>query len=103
MTRLTIVGNLIEHEGDNSTPASEITTIKILWNSVISTTGAKCITIDIKDMCLVDNKETDEFEYFQMSISYFPQKLIEAHNLLDYSDAKGIVCWEVRKGMCGLT
>ena len=63
----------------------------MMWNSVTSTPGAKCITLYIKDMHLVDNKEMDEFEYFQRSISYFLQKSIEAYELLLYTDAKGIL------------
>ena len=87
-TGLTIKGNLIECKGCTSTATAEMTTIKMMWNHVVSTPGAKCITIDIKDMCLADNKEIDEFECFQMSMSYFLQQLIDACDLLDYMDAK---------------
>ena len=90
-TQLTIGDDLIDHEGDISIETGEITTIKMLWRSVMSNPGAKCITIDIKDMCLADIKEMDEHEYFQMSASYFQQKIINARDLLNYVDAKGVV------------
>ena len=100
--RLTVGGNLIEYEGDISVATAEISTIKILWNCALSTPEAKYFAIDTKDMCLADNKEMDEFEYFQTRISYFPQELIEAHDLLEFVNDNGIICWEVRKGMCRL-
>ena len=49
---LTIGGNLLNVPGDLSTPAADMVMIKILWNSVLSTDGAKFATIDIKDMYL---------------------------------------------------
>ena len=45
-----------------------------MWNSVVPTPGEKHIIIETKDMSLTCNKEIDEFEYFQMSPSYFPQQ-----------------------------
>ena len=53
-------------------------------------------------MHLVDDEEMDDFVCFQISTSYFPQKLIEVWNLLDYVDAKGMAFWEVIKVMHGL-
>mmetsp|Transcript_13255 Transcript_13255/g.19060 ORF Transcript_13255/g.19060 Transcript_13255/m.19060 type:complete len:160 (-) Transcript_13255:125-604(-) len=47
--RFTVGGNLIEYLGKTSTKAADITTIKILFNSVISTEGARFITLDLKD------------------------------------------------------
>ena len=68
--RLTIGENLIEYEGDTATATAEISTIKMLWKSVLSTPGAKYLTIDMKDMHLADNEEMHEFEYFQINTSY---------------------------------
>ena len=82
-TMLTIGGKLIESEGCTLEATTETTTIKILWKSVMSIPGEKHITIETKDMCLVDNEEMDKFECFQMRMSYFPQKLTEAYDLLD--------------------
>jgi hypothetical protein len=47
-TRLTVRGDQIERPGDKSTRTADLTTAKILINSVISTLGAKFLVIDIK-------------------------------------------------------
>ena len=46
-TRLTVGGDRITCLYDVSTPTSDLPTIKILWNSVLSTPGAKYFTPDI--------------------------------------------------------
>ena len=88
-TRLTIGGNLIEFEGETETPTAEITTIKMLRNSMVSTPGAKHVTIDIKDMFLADNQIMDEFECLKISSTCLPQQLIDEHDLHDFIDKKG--------------
>ena len=45
--RATVMGNLIDHPGDNSTLTEDLLTVKILLNSIISTPGAKFMTIEI--------------------------------------------------------
>ena len=47
-TRLTVGGNLLDYEGDTSTPTSDLITTKIHLNSVISTKNAKFATTHIK-------------------------------------------------------
>ena len=51
-TRLTIEGKLIAYPGDCGTPTVDLLTVKLLLNSIISTLGAKFMTIDIKDFYL---------------------------------------------------
>ena len=51
-TRLTIGGDRINYDGDCSTPIANLLTVKLLLNSVISTDGAKFMTIDIKNFYL---------------------------------------------------
>ena len=48
--RLTVGGNLINFPGDCGTPTAGMLTVKILLNSIISTPGAKFMTIDIKKL-----------------------------------------------------
>eukprot|EP00804_Cyclotella_cryptica_P014586 CCRYP_020641-RA/>CCRYP_020641-RA protein AED:0.25 eAED:0.25 QI:0/0/0/1/1/1/3/0/614 len=50
--RLTVGGNRITYPGDCGTPTADMLTTKILLNSVISTKGARFMTIDIKDFYL---------------------------------------------------
>ena len=48
-TRITVGGNLIAYPGDCGTPTVDLLTVKLLINSIISTQGAKFMTIEIKD------------------------------------------------------
>ena len=50
--RLTIGVNLLNVPGEHSTTTSDLTTSKILWNSVLSTKYARFACIDIKNMYL---------------------------------------------------
>jgi hypothetical protein len=60
-TRLTLGGNLINYPGNVSTRTAELETIKILFNSVISTKGAEFISIDIKNFYLNTPLERPEY------------------------------------------
>ena len=49
---MTIGGNLLDYDGNTKTPTADLITMKILLNSVISTSKAKFLTIDIKNFYL---------------------------------------------------
>ena len=51
-TRLTVGGYRIVCLYDVSTPTSNLPTIKMLWNSVLSTPGAKFFTVDTANFYL---------------------------------------------------
>ena len=51
-TRLTVGGDRLHYPGDCGTPTVDLLTVKLLLNSVISTAGARFMTIDIKDFYL---------------------------------------------------
>ncbi len=48
-TRLTAGGDIVNYPGDAGTPTVDMTLFKILLNSIISTKGARCVMVDIKD------------------------------------------------------
>jgi hypothetical protein len=48
-TRVTMGGNLVNFPGDCGTPTADLLTVKLLLNSIISTTNAKSMSLDIKD------------------------------------------------------
>jgi hypothetical protein len=50
--RLTVGGNLIQYPGDVSTLLADLTTSNCLWNSTISTDGAKFMCLDVKNFYL---------------------------------------------------
>jgi hypothetical protein len=45
-------GDRVHYPGNTATPTADLLTIKILINSIISTAGAKFMTMDIKDFYL---------------------------------------------------
>jgi hypothetical protein len=51
-TRLTVGGDRINYPDNCGTPMADMLLFKILLNSIVSTKGAKCLIIDIKDFYL---------------------------------------------------
>jgi hypothetical protein len=54
-------GDSVHYPGNAGTPTTDLLTIKILINSIISTAGAKFMTMDIKDFYL--NTLMARYEY----------------------------------------
>jgi hypothetical protein len=73
-------GNLIQYPGDVSTRSADLTTSKCLWNSTISTEGAKYICLDVKNFYL--GTPMDSFEYMCIPIKLIPQEIIVQCKLL---------------------
>ena len=100
LTRIKMGGNLINYPGDCGTSTADLLTVKLMFNSIISTPNAKFMTIDIKDFYLMT--PMDRFEYLRMKLELFPQDIIEEYGLRDKVDTDGNVFCEVRRGMYGL-
>jgi hypothetical protein len=49
---ITAGGNLINYPGELTTRTADLTTSKLMWNSVLSTKGAKYMRLDIKNFYL---------------------------------------------------
>eukprot|EP00804_Cyclotella_cryptica_P028355 CCRYP_016413-RA/>CCRYP_016413-RA protein AED:0.25 eAED:0.25 QI:0/0/0/1/1/1/3/0/885 len=77
--RLTVGGNRITYPGDCGTPTADMLTTKILLNSVISTKGARFMTIDIKDFYL--NTPMVRPEYMRLKLSDIPDHIIKLYKL----------------------
>jgi hypothetical protein len=99
-TRLTVGGNLINYPGDCGTPTADLLTVKLLLNSVVSTPGAKFMTIDISNFYLMT--PLDRYEYIKMKIENFPEDVIAHYNLREKVTPDGYVYVECRRGMYGL-
>jgi len=97
--RITVGGNLIDYPYELTTRTTDLTTTKLMWNSVISTKDAKFAVADVKNFYL--NTPLDRFEYMKMKISIFPQEFIDAYNLQD-KVINGYVYMEIQRGMYGL-
>jgi hypothetical protein len=99
-THITMGGNLINYLDDCGTPTADLLTVKLMFNSVISTPNTKFMTINIKDFYLMTPME--QYEYFHIKIELFPPDIIEEYGLRNKVDADGNVFCEVRQGMYGL-
>ena len=79
--RITVGGNLIDYPFELTTRTADLTTSKIMWNSVISTKDARYICADIKNFYLCT--PLDRPEYMRMPAKYFPDEFIQLYNLTD--------------------
>ncbi len=93
-------GNLINYPDNCGTPTADILTVKLMFNSIISTPNSKFMTIDIKDFYLM--MPIDCYENFRMKLELFPQEIIDEYALHDKVDADSNVFCEVQCGMYGL-
>ena len=98
--RLTVGGNLIAYPGDCGTPTVDLLTVKLLLNSIISTLGAKFMTIDIKDFYL--NTPMARYEYMCLKLCDIPEEVTKQYNLATKVKNDGYVYIETRRGMYGL-
>jgi hypothetical protein len=92
---LTVGVNLIQYTGDVSTRSADLTTSNFLWNSTISTEGARYMCLDVKNFYL--GTPMDSFEYMRIPIKLIPHEIIEQYNLLPLV-SDGHVYIEVHKG-----
>ena len=97
--RFTVGGNQIDFPGKVSTPTADLTTVKLLLNSVLSTPQAKFVTADIANFYL--NNPMARFEYMRIPICDIPPSIMAQYNLLPLVH-NGNIMVEIRKGMYGL-
>eukprot|EP00804_Cyclotella_cryptica_P007584 CCRYP_010663-RA/>CCRYP_010663-RA protein AED:0.17 eAED:0.17 QI:0/0/0/1/1/1/2/0/834 len=98
--QLTVGGNRITYPGDCGTPTADMLTTKILLNSIISTKGARFMTINIEDFYL--NTPMVRPEYMQLKLSDIPDHIIELYKLDKLVTTDGYVYVLIQKGMYGL-
>ena len=77
--RITAGGNLIDYPHELKTRQADLTTTKIMWNSILSTPDAEYMCIDIKNMYLAT--PLDRFEYMCIPINIIPDKFSHEYNL----------------------
>ena len=99
-TRLTVGGDRINYPGDCSTPTADLVLITTHLNSVISTKGARYMTLDIKNFYL--NTPMKHPEYVHLKLSDIPDEIIQEYKLHNIATPEGYIYIEVNKGMYGL-
>ena len=97
--RITAGGNLISYPEELTTRTADLVTSKIMWNSVISTRGARYACIDIDNMYLAT--PMDRPEYMRIPVKLIPKEFMDEYNLwpLVYN---GFVYCQIDRGMYGL-
>jgi hypothetical protein len=93
---ITIGGNLIDYLFELTTHTANLTLSKILWNSTISTPGARFLTVDIRNFYL--ETPMDHHDHMHMKIELFLQEIIDHYNL-NYKVKGGYVYISIKKGM----
>ena len=97
--QVTVGGYLINVPGDLSTRTAEMTTSKLLFNSVISMDEARFVCINIRNMYLQTPMERKE--YMRIPIKLIPQDFIQEYKLQDKIHNGHIYC-KICKGIYGL-
>jgi hypothetical protein len=97
--RLTVGGDRINYPGETATKNEDLTTSKCLWNSTISTPGARYMCADVKKIYL--NTLLERPEYMQLALTITPQEIIDKYKLME-KESNGKVYIRIKKGMYGL-
>ena len=74
--RFVVGGNRIKYPGEVATPTADMLAAKLLFNSVISTRGAKLMVMDIFNFYLMTPLKRPE--YIRISIKDIPEEIITA-------------------------
>jgi hypothetical protein len=93
---LTVGGDKLDYSGDVTTSTADITTLKIIIKSTLSTEDAAMMMMDNKNYYL--GTPLPRFEYMKMLLSRFPEEIIQKYNLNAIA-AGGWVYIRIRKGM----
>jgi hypothetical protein len=72
---ITAGGNLINYPGKLAMQTADLTTSKLMWNSVLSMEGAKYMCLDIKKNYLT--APLDRFKHMKMPIRLFPAWIVK--------------------------
>jgi hypothetical protein len=97
--RWTVGGDKIDYPFDISTKTADLTTAKLLFNSVLSTPNTRFLTADLKDFYLTSPMSC--YEYMRVPIWMLPAAIIEQYNLTPLFH-NGFVYVEIQRGMYGL-
>ena len=98
-TRITVGGNRINYPYPVTTQTAEITTHKLLVNSVVSTPAAKYMTADIGNFYLGTPMQRKEYMFLPLHL--IPDEMKQQYHLHDLQ-RDGKVYVEIHKGMYGL-
>ena len=99
-TRFTVGGDRINYPGAVATPTAEMLVAKMLFNSVISTKGARFMTMDISNFYL--NTPLPRPEFIRINLKDIPEEVIIEYNLKQKATSNGSIYIRAKRGMYGL-
>lgn len=82
-TRLTVGGNIIIYPSEVSSPTEKMSTVKVLWNRIISTSKERFCTMDISNFYLGTKIERSGF--MSLPLNLIPDKFVKQYNLENIS------------------
>jgi hypothetical protein len=71
--------NLINYPGELTTRMADITTLKLHWNSILSTSETKYMCLDIKKFYLP--APLDQYKYMCIPLALFPPWITKQYDL----------------------
>ena len=92
-------GDRLTYEGDCSTKASAVDTVKIHLNHVVSTPNGRYATTDVKDFYLNTPMDEKDWVYLRIPIDDIPKCILDYYQPVVRN---GYVYAQVQKGMYGL-
>ena len=87
----------MHYPGDVGTPTADLTLVKMHINSVISTPGARYMTLDVKNFYL--NTPMVRYEYVKIKIDDIPDEIVVEYDLKGKVTSDGFIYIEIQKGM----
>ncbi len=96
---ITLGGNLIKYPFEPTTRTTNMLSLKIMWNSIISTPDARFAGANIMNMYL--ETPLNWYEYMRMPLDLFPDDIVNHYNLRRKAKNR-FVYMEIQKGMYGL-
>jgi len=99
--RWTVGGDRVEYLGDVSTKTADIITAKLLFNSVVSTPGARCMMGNLKDFYLGTPMQPPDYAYMRIPVTVIPPAIMDHYKLHDLVHHSHVYV-EIRRGMYGL-
>ena len=97
--RITAGGDLIDYPDELTMRTADLTTTKIMWNSTISTKGARYAASDAKNFYLAT--PLDDPEYMRILAALVPDSFIKKYNLKD-KIKDGYIYMRIIRGIYGL-
>ena len=91
--------HIITYRGNTSTRTADLTTSKLLWNSVLSTEGTRYMCLNIKNFYLT--AALVYYEYMKIPLALFPEWIKKQYNLNTHA-RDGFVFLEIRLAVRGL-